>query len=139
MNTLQPYVAAAQLADRQSAAAASRAVHHAAHEHHVMPVAAAARERILLRRAVPQDGAVLRRLARLDSTRLPDGELLVAEIDGLIVAAVPFDGRRAIADPFRPTAELVELLRMRLRLLDGNNDTSVARLRTRLAHLRTAA
>jgi hypothetical protein len=39
--------------------------------------------------------------------------VLVAELDGEIVAAVPFEGGRAIADPFRPTAELVELLRTR--------------------------
>ena len=39
--------------------------------------------------------------------------MLVAELDGEIVAAVPFEGGRAIADPFLPTAELVELLRTR--------------------------
>ena len=33
--------------------------------------------------------------------------MLVAEVDGEIVAAVPIDGGRAIADPFRPTADVV--------------------------------
>ena len=42
--------------------------------------------------------------------------MLVAEIDERIVAAVPLDGGRAIADPFRPTADIVELLRTRVEL-----------------------
>ena len=61
----------------------------------------------------PADAAVLSRLAQLDGAPRPAGAVLVAELDGEIVAAVPFDGGRAIADPFRPTAELVELLRAR--------------------------
>ena len=36
--------------------------------------------------------------------------MLVAEVDERIVAAVPLAGGRAIADPFRPTADIVELL-----------------------------
>jgi len=138
MYTLQPFVAAEQLADRQTAAAASRAVHQATHEHHPTPGTAASRERILLRRAVPQDGRTLKRLARLDSAHVPEGELLVAEVDGRIAAAVALDGGRAIADPFRPTAELVELLRMRAKLLDGGG-ARVARLRARLPRLGAAA
>jgi hypothetical protein len=105
------YVAAEQLADRQAAAVAFRAARGAA------PVVSAPRERLVLRRSGPQDAAVLTRLAQLDAAPRPTGAVLVAELEGEIVAAVPFEGGRAIADPFRPTAELVELLRTRTRLL----------------------
>ena len=105
MQTLDSFVAATQLADRHAAAAESRAP--------TPPRRSFAphRERVVLRRASHHDAAALTRLAQLDSAPRPSGEMLVAELDEQIVAAVPFDGGRAIADPFRPTAELVELLR----------------------------
>jgi hypothetical protein len=102
------YVAAEQLADRQADAVAFRAARQAAP---AASEAVAPRERLVLRRSGSQDAASLTRLAQLDSAPRPSGEMLVAELDEQIVAAVPFDGGRAIADPFRPTAELVELLR----------------------------
>jgi hypothetical protein len=105
------YVVAEQLADRQAAAVAYRAAHEAA------PLPAAPSERLVLRRSGSFDDAVLARLAQLDSAPRPVGAVLVAELDGEIVAALPFDGGRAIADPFRPTAELVDLLRTRVRVL----------------------
>ncbi|MDP9294807.1 MAG: hypothetical protein M3O90_10365 [Actinomycetota bacterium] len=144
MQTIHSYVAAAQLTDRQTAAATSRAVRRALHERRVMPIpsgAAAFRERLVLRRAVPQDGAALARLAELDGAPHPAGEMLLAEVDERIAAAVPLDGGRAIADPFRPTAELVELLRLRATLLAGGGAPTrrLQRLRPRLRHLRAAA
>ena len=105
------YVAAEQLADRQVAAVAFRAAHQPA------PVVSVPRERLVLRRSVSADAAVLTRLAQLDGAPRPVGAVLVAELDGEILAAVPFEGGRAIADPFSPTAELVELLQTRARLL----------------------
>jgi hypothetical protein len=111
MLSLASYVAAEQLADRQADAAAYRAAHQPA------PVVTAPRERLVLRRSVSEDAAALTRLAQLDGAPRPAGAVLVAELDGEILAAVPFDGGRAIADPFSPTAELVELLRTRTRLL----------------------
>jgi hypothetical protein len=110
----ESYVAAEQLADRQAAAAAFRAAQVAA------PVTTLPSERLVLRRSGSQDAAALTRLAQLDGAPRPVDAVLVAELDGEIVAAVPFDGGRAIADPFRPTAELVELLRTRTRLLAKN-------------------
>jgi hypothetical protein len=44
---------------------------------------------------------------------VPPGPLLLAEIDGEPWAAIALDGGRPIADPFRPTAALVDLLRRR--------------------------
>src|SRR5829696_3678034 len=97
------YVAAEQLADRQADAIAFHAASQAAS-------AAAPRDDVVLRRSTSHDTAALARLAQLDGAPSPVGAVLVAELDGEIVAAVPVDGGRAIADPFRPTAELVALL-----------------------------
>jgi hypothetical protein len=114
MQTLDSSVAAAQLADRHAAAAASRVAHDSAP---VAPVALAPRERLVLRRSASWDAGALTRLAQLDGAPSPTGAMLVAELADEIVAAVPFDGGRAIADPFRPTAAIVELLHARTRLL----------------------
>ena len=68
---------------------------------------------LVIRRAVPTDLDDLRYLAALDSARALLGDVLVAEADGVIRAAYSVDERRAIADPFVHTAELIELLEMR--------------------------
>jgi hypothetical protein len=39
----------------------------------------------------------------------------VADVDGEIVAARPLAAARSIADPFRPTADIRELLDLRAR------------------------
>jgi hypothetical protein len=57
-------------------------------------------------------------LAQLDSAPAPKPvPTLVAEVGGELRAALPLDGGRAIADPFRPTAELVAILAERARQL----------------------
>lgn len=65
---------------------------------------------VTIRLARPQDGRQLQRVAQLDSATVPVGELLVAESDGRLLAAVSLGDARTIADPFTPTADLVELL-----------------------------
>jgi hypothetical protein len=72
---------------------------------------------IQIRLAHPDDEAALLRLAALDSAPAPHGDVLVARVDGEILAAVALESGRAIADPFRSTADLVELLRTRARLM----------------------
>ncbi len=72
---------------------------------------------ITVRVATDADRLALDRLAAVDSAdRAPD-RALVAEVDGTPVAAVSIDGRDAIADPFERTAEIVEMLRLRVRQL----------------------
>jgi hypothetical protein len=72
------------------------------------------RERIILRATRPGDRDALRDLAGLADRPLPSPEpLLVAEVDGELLAAVSADGRSAVADPFRATADVIELLRLR--------------------------
>lgn len=70
---------------------------------------------IVIRRGDASDTRALWRLAALDSAPAPHAgpDVLIAEIEGRIVAAVTRD--RAIADPFQPTAAVVELLRVRAR------------------------
>ena len=68
---------------------------------------------ITIRSSRPTDASELRRLAALDSQDLPAGDLIVAEIGGEVVAAYSPGASRAVADPFRRTADVVELLRLR--------------------------
>jgi hypothetical protein len=75
---------------------------------------------VVIRLATPADVDDLRRLAALDSARALLGTVLVAQSDGEIRAAYSVEQERAIADPFRPTAGLVELLRARTDLLLGD-------------------
>jgi hypothetical protein len=75
-------------------------------------------ETLTIRLAVSTDAAALRRLAQLDSAPPPEPvPMLVAEVGGELRAALPVAGGPAIADPFRPTAELVAILAERARQL----------------------
>ena len=68
---------------------------------------------ITIRLSTLDDGDAIQRLAQLDGRRPPTGELLLAIVDGEPWAALSPDGGDAIADPFRPTTDLVALLRVR--------------------------
>jgi hypothetical protein len=68
-------------------------------------------EAITIRRSNGSDLIALRRLAALDDRRAPHGDAMLGFVDGELRAAVTLDGRKALADPFVRTAELVELLR----------------------------
>jgi hypothetical protein len=73
---------------------------------------------VVIRAARGSDGPALRRLAELDSReQVPGGELLVAESDDELVAALSLDTGDRIADPFRRTADVVDLLAYRARRL----------------------
>jgi hypothetical protein len=68
---------------------------------------------VVMRAARGSDGDVLVRLAALDSKRAPRGEVLVAEVDGAIHAAIGLDDGVVIANPFQPTSALIALLELR--------------------------
>jgi hypothetical protein len=68
---------------------------------------------ITIRLAEPGDTAALARLAALDSARPPRGATLMAEVEDEPWAALPLDGGQPIADPFRPTVDLIRLLELR--------------------------
>ena len=88
---------------------------------------------VIIRAARGSDGAALENLARMDSQRPLTGDVVLAEQNGVIVAAL--SGDRAIADPFRPTADVLALLRVhtgRTTHVDGNHS------RVRAPRLRAA-
>jgi hypothetical protein len=68
---------------------------------------------VLIRAARGSDGPALRRLAALDSRPVPEGRLLLAETDDEVVAALSMDTGDKVADPFRRTADVVDLLAFR--------------------------
>jgi hypothetical protein len=72
---------------------------------------------LVIRNASESDHGRIERLALLDSAPVPAGPVLVAEKDGMLVAAVPMRGGRSIADPFVPSADIVSLLEFRRRQL----------------------
>jgi hypothetical protein len=90
---------------------------------------------IAIRRATESDRPALERLAALDSAPAPTGEVLIAEVGDEPQAAIEVASGATIADPFRPTAHLVELLGLRVaRLRQGTGSPRRLRLRSRSAY-----
>ena len=73
---------------------------------------------ITIRQASSTDAFALRRLAALDDAAALRGEILLAEQGGDLRAALSLENGRAIANPFAPTAELIEMLRTRSKLIE---------------------
>jgi hypothetical protein len=91
---------------------------------------------ITIRRGFGDDEADLLGLAALDSARPLEGDALVAEIAGEPWAAIELASGRVIADPFRASADIVDLLRLRLARMSGKERARrrrFARLRLRSA------
>jgi len=72
---------------------------------------------VVIRAARGSDGPALRRLAELDSHDELTGDVLIAEADDEVVAALSVDTGERVADPFRRTADVVDLLQFRARKL----------------------
>lgn len=82
------------------------------------PPAAPATTPLTLRFGFPDDAQAVARLAALDSSEPPSWPLLLAEVGGELQAALSLADGRVVADPFRSTVALVQLLRARARQLD---------------------
>jgi hypothetical protein len=80
-------------------------------------------EAVALRLCSVHDDAALERLAVLEGRAVPSGRLVLAEVNGTIVAALPLSGGAPLADPFRPTAHLLPLLRLRASQLEQATGT----------------
>jgi hypothetical protein len=98
-------------------------------------------QNITVRHSVASDLSELARLAALDSASPPRGPALIAEADSRMLAALPLGSGRPIADPFEPTAEVLELLRLRAEQLEerqhrGLGDRLRSLLRVRPSHAR---
>jgi hypothetical protein len=70
---------------------------------------------LTIRFARTSDALQLFRLAALDSARVPRGRVLLAVVGSEPWAAVSLEDLHAVADPFRPSGELVHLLIERAR------------------------
>jgi len=66
---------------------------------------------VTVRPYLPNDRRLLERLAALDDRRVPAQPVVLAEVDGRLVAAISERTGEAVADPFEPTAHLVAMLR----------------------------
>ena len=77
---------------------------------------------ISIRPAHPHDAPAIARLAALDEQPRPDGEVLVAESGGRLLAALPLGGGHPVADPFEPSAHAVDLLVLRAEQLRTSAD-----------------
>jgi hypothetical protein len=88
-------------------------------------------ESVTVRIAQEADQRALRRLAERDMRPVPGGPVLVAEVDGTLVAARSIHDGTAVADPFRHTAHLTELLALRAtHLKNAELDVSHEHLRS---------
>jgi len=90
---------------------------------------------VALRPATETDVPAVRRLAALDSAVVPSDPLLLAVVEAQVRAAISLTTDEVIADPFTPTAAVVELLVLRaarLRHATGAHGR-VRRARDRLA------
>jgi hypothetical protein len=65
---------------------------------------------VTIRFGFPDDAQALMRLAALDSRAAPSGPVLLCEVDGELWAALSLADGAAAADPFKPTATVIELL-----------------------------
>jgi hypothetical protein len=91
---------------------------------------------VSFRLAREDDVAAIYRVAALDGQRAPAGEVLVAEADSEIIAALSVTDGTRVADPFRWTADVVSLMEMRAAQLQahgaGTPPTAAASARTAL-------
>ncbi len=81
-------------------------------------------ESVVIRQARDSDLPLVGDLAVIDSSEPLGGSILVAVVDGRPWAALSLDDGRTVADPFKPSASSVELLRVRadqLRSADGKH------------------
>jgi hypothetical protein len=96
--------------------------------------ATTALESVTIRPATASDTGALERLAALDSSRALGRDVLLAEVDGQVRAALRTSDDAVVADPFVRTADLVDLLAARAHRMRSGR---VSRLRPwdRLGHL----
>jgi hypothetical protein len=111
---LNAYLASTLVADRVRAAEQQRRAREAREEREPGDYVS-----VVVRLAGPGDRAAIRRLEQLEGRRLPPEPALVAEAAGRVLAARSLATRALVADPWRPTAELVELLDLRSLHLRG--------------------
>jgi hypothetical protein len=88
-----------------------------------------------IRQARHTDAVALERLAALDSSHAPRGDVLLAEVGDELWAAFSMDDGHAVADPLKPSADAVLILGARARQLrrSGRRQAHGGRRRLRFA------
>ena len=82
---------------------------------------------LIIRAATPRDADTVGRLAALTGHPPPRGRTLLAQRDGVAIAALPLTSGLVLADPSMPTVEAGCLLRYRrYRLLRQGGDVGMA-------------
>jgi hypothetical protein len=99
-------IAIARMADRHRDAARYRRARQG-HARPPQPV----RTAIALRLSACREE--LERLAQLSERPFHEGDWIVADVDGVPVAAVSVDDGATVYDPFRPTTQALSLLKLR--------------------------
>jgi hypothetical protein len=89
--------------------------------------------------ATDSDERIVRKLADLDSAAAPEGPVVIALVDGRPVAAASLTDGAVVADPFEPTADVVELLQARVAASTPVAARTRRRARFALPRLRPAA
>jgi hypothetical protein len=69
---------------------------------------------ITIRSSTPADLSAIRDLALLDGGKAPQGDALLAFVDGELRVAVSRADGATVADPFHLTADIVKLVRTRM-------------------------
>ncbi len=87
---------------------------------------------LTIRPAHDNDVVAIHSLAALDSSSPPTGNVVVGEVGGELWAALDVDSGAAVADPFRPSGEVVDLLRLHAES-ERRPQRSLARLLARAA------
>jgi hypothetical protein len=119
-------IAQERMADLERKAEAKRRASEVVEEHTETPVLA-------LRLAGPDEADELAELAELDSQRPLTGDVLVALLDGELVAAMSLEDGRVVADPLVRTLEERALLRTRAAQLKRGPKPRRRRFRLRFA------
>ena len=88
---------------------------------------------ITIRLEAPGDAEAIASVAERDSRPAPEAPRLIGDRGGTIAAALSLQSGAIVADPFTPTADLVELLRCRARSLTARPAGRPAPTRARLA------
>jgi hypothetical protein len=70
-------------------------------------------EPITIRHSADGDRARVLELSQLDGRPAPTGDMLLAEVDGKLWAAVGIEDGAAVSDPFEPAGDVVWLLQVR--------------------------
>lgn len=94
---------------------------------------------ITIRPARTADERAIARLAALDSAVAPADPLMLGEVDGALWVAMSLLDGSVVADPFAPTADLVELVRVRVASARADADEGPAGRRGLRLRWRTGA